>query len=136
MLPLQYSRAWQVGGAILLLGVFAGMVSPALGIFPSVSIRSLLQFDKWLHGGIFLVLTVWYTGQYARRAYWKIAFGLLLFGGGIEVVQRFLTYRSGDFLDFLANLVGVALGLAIALAGLGGWSQRIERRFATSSTGS
>ena len=106
------------------------MVSPALGIFPRVSVRTLLHFDKWLHGGIFFVLTLWYSGQYARHSYWKIALWLLLFGGGIEVIQRFLTYRSGDLMDFLANLAGIVAGLAIAFAGLGGWSQRLERRFA------
>lgn len=131
MLPLKHSHVWRVGGALLLLFVFAAMVTPALGLWPTVSVRSLLHFDKWIHGLTFLVLTLWFSGQYAKRAYWKIAIGLLLFGATIELVQRTLTYRTGDLLDFLANLAGVVAGLAIAFAGVGGWSLKVEGWFAT-----
>jgi VanZ family protein len=36
--------------------------------------------------------------------------GLLLYGGFIEIVQTQLPYRSGDWLDLLADSLGILLG--------------------------
>ncbi len=126
MLPLRYSRGWRVAGILVLLAVFASTVVPALGLWPSSTIRMLFAFDKWLHGLTFLFLTVWFTGQYARRAYWRVVVGLAMFGLFIEFCQRFLAYRTSDPADVAANLAGITAGLIIALAGLGGWSLRVE----------
>jgi hypothetical protein len=51
---------------------------------------------------------------------------MLAFGGFIELCQRMLSYRSAESLDLLADAVGIAMGLAIAAAGAGGWSLRLE----------
>ena len=67
-----------------------------------------------------------FAGQYRPRSYWRIAVGLVAFGALIEVCQRMVTYRSADLLDFAADVGGIAVGLAIALAGLGGWSLWLE----------
>ncbi len=126
MLPLRYSRRWRIAGILVLLAVFAATVAPALGFWPRSTIRAIFAFDKWLHGLTFLFLTVWFTGQYARRAYWRVVIGLAMFGVFIEFCQRFLTYRSSDPADVAANLAGIAAGLLIAFAGLGGWSLKVE----------
>ena len=126
MLPLRYSRRWRIAGFLVLLAVFAATVAPALGFWPRSTIRAIFAFDKWLHGLTFLFLTVWFTGQYARRAYWRVVIGLAVFGVFIEFCQRFLTYRSSDPADVAANLAGIAVGLLIAFAGLGGWSLKVE----------
>jgi hypothetical protein len=34
--------------------------------------------------------------------------------------------RQSDFRDLIANSVGIAFGLALALTWLGGWAQRLE----------
>jgi hypothetical protein len=34
--------------------------------------------------------------------------------------------RHSDFRDILANSTGIALGLTLALVGLGGWADRLE----------
>ena len=111
---------------LVLFAVFGATVAPAFGLFSSSAVHTLFAFDKWLHGFTFLFLTVWFTGQYARRAYWRVIVGLTLFGVFIEFCQRFLTYRTSDPADVAANVAGIVLGLAIALAGLGGWSLRVE----------
>ncbi len=126
MLPLRYSQRWRVAGILVLLAVFASTVVPAMGFWPSSTANTLLAFDKWLHGLTFLFLTVWFTGQYARRAYWRVVVGLAAFGVFIEFCQRFLIYRTSDAADVAANLAGISVGLIIALAGLGGWSLRVE----------
>lgn len=114
-----------MASVFLLLVVFAAMIVPAW-LWPGQMQRSIVAFDKWLHGITFAVLALWFSGQYARRAYWQIAIGLALFGGLTELVQRTLIYRSADTADMLANLTGIAAGLVVALAGAGGWSLRVE----------
>jgi VanZ family protein len=37
-----------------------------------------------------------------------------------------VTYRSAELFDIVADCIGIAVGLIIAMAGLGGWSLRIE----------
>ena len=82
--------------------------------------------DKWLHGITFTALALWFTGQYARHSYWRLITGLLAFGLLIEVAQRMVAYRTADWMDLLADVAGVAVGMTIALAGTGGWSLRFE----------
>ena len=125
MLPLRHVTGWRIAGIILLLVVFGAMVAP-VWLWPGASVQSIIEFDKWIHGAAFLVLSVWFSGQYARAAYWRIAIGLAVFGGFTELVQQTLIYRSADGADMLANLAGIGVGLLVALAGAGGWSLQVE----------
>lgn len=126
MLPLRYARRWQVAGVLVLLSVFAATVMPAVWLWPSTSVKMLFSADKWLHGVTFAALAMWFSGQYARRSYWRIGLGLLIFGIIIELCQRMLTFRSAELADVGANAAGIVVGLSIALAGFGGWSLRVE----------
>ena len=83
--------------------------------------------DKWMHGITFTALAIWFSGQYALRSYWRIALGLAFFGLLIELTQRMVSYRTADGMDFLADLLGIAFGMAVALAGTGGWCLRFEQ---------
>lgn len=122
MLPLRYTKSWQVAGILVLIGVLVAALSPAM---PELQQAKLLT-DKSMHGLTFAFLTVWFSGQYARRSYWRLALGMLAFGGLIEVCQRMLTYRSAEAMDLVADTIGIAAGLLVALAGAGGWSLRLE----------
>lgn len=126
MLPLQYTRRWQLAGGFALLAVFGAALAPAIWFWSPRAGRALMDADKWLHAGTFMVLALWFSGQYTRRSYWKIALWLLLFGVVIELCQRLLTYRSGDLRDLAADALGIVLGLSLALTGIGGWSVRAE----------
>ena len=77
----------------------------------------------------FAFLAVWFAGQYRRSAYWRIAAGLIGFGVLIEICQRAVGYRSAEWLDIGADVAGIVIGLAIGLAGAGGWCERFEKRF-------
>ena len=128
MLPLKYSGYWRLAGLLLLLIVLVAAVMPALWLWPDrVRIASWFGgIDKWAHAITFAFLAVWFAGQYRPRGYWRIAVGLLAYGMLIELSQRSVSYRSAEWYDVAADVVGIALGLLLATIGLGGWSLRFE----------
>ena len=125
MLPLSYPARWRIAGIALLLIVLAAAMAPE--IWPWMNRGgSVLLADKWAHALTFAMLAVWYSGQYGRRSYGWLIGGLLIFGALIEVCQSAVTYRTAETGDFVADALGVFVGISVALAGLGGWSQRFE----------
>lgn len=127
MLPLDYSGRWRLAGLVLLLAILLAAVLPSILLPSRFYINAWFGLDKWLHALVFAFLAVWFAGQYQRESYWRIALGLAAFGLLIELLQSTITYRSAEWYDFIADLVGIALGLVIALAGMGGWSLSVER---------
>lgn len=125
MLPLRYARRWQAAGILVLVFALVMALAPAV-LFRFDVQPGGIGPDKWLHALTFTFLTVWFSGQYAVRSYWRVALGMLAFGGFIELCQGLLTYRSAETMDLFADTVGIVVGLAIALAGAGGWSLRLE----------
>lgn len=137
MLPLRHARLWRIASLVFLSMVLLATLMPAVWFFPK-KIAALSWFagaDKWLHAMTFLVLAVWFAGQYRVSAYWRIAAGLLAFGFLIELCQLMVSYRTADWLDIAANTAGIIIGLAVAMAGLGGWSLRVEDWYSARNTG-
>ncbi|MCP4299929.1 MAG: VanZ family protein [Gammaproteobacteria bacterium] len=137
MLPLRHARFWRIADLVLLLVVFLFALMPAVWFWDDkVSVLSWFRIsDKWLHGSTFLLLAIWFSGQYRRPSYWRIAAGLLVFGFLIEICQLMVGYRSAEWLDIAANTAGIIIGLAVATAGLGGWSLRVEDWYSARTTG-
>jgi len=105
------ARTWQVTFAGLLALVVYGSVVP-----PSQEPGFVLPIPDWVQHGVAyaaLMLTL-LAGQRRPRA-WIDACALLLLGAAIEAIQGWLGYRSADARDFLADLIGVAMGGAIAI---------------------
>ncbi len=75
--------------------------------------------DKWTHMVMYGVLTLAIWFDY-RRCHQRLEMGKLLLwaflapiamGGLLELAQAYLTTcRSGEWLDFVANTIGVCLG--------------------------
>ena len=127
MLPLRHKNRWRIAGVVLLILVLAAAMAPAIWLtqhFPTVI---LLSLDTWLHMLTFLCLALWFSGQYQRSSYWRLAIGLTAFGALIELCQGMISYRLADWTDLGADVLGTGLGLAIAVAGTGGWSLRFEQ---------
>ena len=128
MLPLQYAREWRFLSIALVLLVLAATLMPAVWLFDN-KVGALVWFrhaDKWLHGLTFLALTRWFAGLYRKNDYWRIAVGLLAFGFLIELCQLAVSYRTAEWVDIMANAAGIIAGLLVAVAGAGGWCQRVE----------
>ncbi len=132
MLPLRYVGWWRIASVILLAFVLCLALMPAVWFWDD-RYKALSWFDgvdKWLHGITFLILALWFAGQYSNRSYWRIGIGLLAFGFGIEICQRMVGYRTAELYDVGADVAGIIMGLAIGAAGVGGWCLRAEERFA------
>ena len=73
-------------------------------------------FDKMVHFGMFFILGLFIGAkkeyQLAATIYsWQIYFAAI-YGGLIELAQSYLTTtRKGDWIDWLADLIGLALGI-------------------------
>ena len=93
--------------------------------FPETPLDDVKFIDKWVHivmyGGTFLVLWIEYTIKHLRPDYKKLFFwGWLMpivMGGVLELLQEYCTggHRSGDWLDFVADAMGVTLAALIGL---------------------
>jgi VanZ family protein len=127
MLPLRYLRRWRIAGILLLVLVLAFALAPDIWPWDRPKGPHLIS-DKVLHGFTFAFLALWYTGQYGRNLYARLAFGLLGFGALIELCQLMVGYRDAEWGDLLADAVGILIGMTIALAGAGGWSLAIEKK--------
>ncbi len=125
MLRLRHEKRWRLAGIVLLLAVLAMTIMPALWLWPPPS--KIPLSDKWLHLLTFLFLSLWFAGQYARSSYWRLVVGLIAFGVLIELGQGMIPYRSAEWMDLVADIGGIGIGLIIANAGLGGWSLRFEQ---------
>ena len=136
MLPLNHSRQWRIASVVMMLLVLASALMPAVWFFDDrASMLSWLKYsDKWLHALTFLILSLWFAGQYRPRSYWRIAVGLMVFGLLIEFCQLLVSYRMADLADVGANTIGIVVGLLVALAGLGGWCLRVENWHAARRT--
>jgi VanZ family protein len=134
MLPLRFATRWRVASAILLLLVLVATMMPAAWLWTDRGqfVAWFVDVDKWMHGITFVFLAIWFAGQYRRQSYWRIGIGLIFFGLLIEACQSLVTYRSADVFDVAANVAGITVGLAVAMAGLGGWSLWIENRLGKS----
>lgn len=92
---------------------------------PEMPLSQVGLINKWTHlvmfGGLCLVLCLEYRKRHRRVDRWRAFVGMALLpwlmGGLIELAQAYLTggRRSGDWLDFAADGVGVAIGCLIGM---------------------
>lgn len=122
LLPLRHPRIWLVLGWVLtVLAIVASLVPiQQLPKPPGVN-------DKMEHFAAYALLALWFAGIYPRSRYAVIAVGLFVLGIAIEWAQGAMHLgRQADLRDVVANSVGIAAGLTLALLWLGGWAQRVE----------
>jgi VanZ family protein len=106
-------RAWRI---VFWLTVGAGIVL-ALWPHPEAGEPWFPGADKVEHALSFALL-VWIGQRAGYRNALALAIGLLVLGGAIELAQgAFTTTRTAEWLDWVADAVGIALGFALVQAG-------------------
>ena len=77
-----------------------------------------LPWDHIVHGLLFAVLAWVWCRPFARagrvRGVVAAAAAAVAYGAAIELVQMQLGYRSGEWMDLVADAVGVAVGALVA----------------------
>lgn len=108
---IQATRGWR-----LLLTVLAALVC-YLALVPTPPQMVGAWWDKANHSIAFAALTFTACLAFPKpwRSVWIVVLGMLAFGAAIEVVQAFVPGRSCEWQDLLADGVGIAAGVLIAL---------------------
>jgi VanZ family protein len=102
--------------ALLIFGLCA---TPGRYI-PSASWLELLSFDKWVHAGMFFVLSSLLILSAAKNGWGMLPVlaGIALcisYGGLLELMQaKCFSNRSADWQDFAANTFGCLMALAFS----------------------
>ena len=83
-----------------------------MSLLPNEQVPGLLVFwDKAQHALGFAMLAMVGLGAYSAATR-RVLLGLLLLGVGIECAQALTGWRQGDWMDWLADAIGVAIGWA------------------------
>lgn len=99
MVRLRYPQLWNAAGYSLAAFIVL------LSVMPDAPVPA--GPDRPGHALAYFVLASWFFAMFPKRV-WLVVAGCLVLGGGIEVVQATLPYRTMDFYDFIADAVGVA----------------------------
>jgi VanZ family protein len=87
-----------------------------------------LVSDKVVHFVGYFALAMWFAGVTRTRRYPWVAASLIALGGVLEILQGLMhNGRDAEWLDLLADALGVLAALALAYAGLGKWTVWVER---------
>ena len=92
--------------------------------FPETPLDDVQFIDKWTHlvmyGGTCIVIWWEYLRHHSSIDWRKVVLlaviGMIFLGGLMEILQAYCTTtRSGEWLDFWADSVGVLLGFVVGL---------------------
>ncbi len=101
-----FESYWQVLSVLL-----AGLIA-VLSLWPLDSLPDLPGTDKTHHLLAYACLAL--PVSIVRPRHWlKIVALIILFGGVIELLQPYVN-RYGEWLDLLANITGVLIGLVLS----------------------
>lgn len=124
---LRLAPLWWAGGWLLMGLIVFGSLQPP------TALPEILPKDKIMHFGAYGLAAFWFSGMTERSRYPVVAIALLVVGALLEFAQQAMGVgREADWLDVVANLLGIATALGLAYAGLGSWMLRVERRLGLS----
>ncbi|MBO4800843.1 MAG: VanZ family protein [Bacteroidaceae bacterium] len=109
------------------LTILTTMVVMGLSLFPfgpMEIVEDVPLADKWTHMVMYFGLTAVFWLEYWRghdglERQIVIPWGMvapIVLGGVMELMQKYCTnYRSGEWMDFVADSIGVAIGVLVGL---------------------
>jgi len=104
MVMMTDNRPWRAAFWVLVLATLWLSLMPAERIPPAFHF-----WDKAQHALAFAALACFGLMGYARLAR-RVMLGLMVFGIAIEVLQHLSGWRHGDWLDWVADCVGLLAG--------------------------
>ncbi|MBK8146322.1 MAG: VanZ family protein [Bacteroidetes bacterium] len=96
----------------LVLGIFIlGLCVLPGSAVPEVGWQGILGLDKWVHSLLYGAWIYVYMNYGGNKPYLALLL-MFLYGGAIELIQEYLLqYRSGEWADWVADGIGLVLGL-------------------------
>lgn len=111
-----------IGGYWKSIVVGIGILYVSLVRDPGISLPSIAGADKWVHGLMYAILGIaicWDSIRLKMSGWllWLIAMVLpMVYGGIIEIAQeRWFAPRSGEWMDWLADCIGVVVGVVLVM---------------------
>ena len=100
------------------MAFFVGLLAViVLSVIPKEAIPSLGLPDILAHMAAYAALALAGGIAFRRaRSLFMLAAGLLFLGASLELVQALIPGRDASGYEFLANMVGIALGSAAAIS--------------------
>ena len=129
MILKEYIWTTLVTVGIVVLSTIPIPENPPLGEVPLI--------DKWVHmvmyGGLVFVMWIDHVVRNKKVFSWAARIIMVLYaialGGAMELIQAYLTTcRSGDWIDFEADLVGALLGILLCTGLNWKWKEKILAR--------
>lgn len=123
------SRTWQWGVRTVWIIALAMWLAATHLPVPRGASAVISEWDKLIHASAYLILTLLTVAVFAktqpvRIPIIKLAACLLLLGALDEILQGPVG-RSPEFADWVADSIGVMLGLALAQLVVWGWGARV-----------
>ena len=109
---LSYLHVLKLKRVALLLTIVLALIIAASTLSPLPTKIDVPGSDKWHHFVAFAAL-VFPLAYYSKRFASIVAVAALGYGGFIEIVQPYVN-RYGEFNDFVADGIGVCIGIAMA----------------------
>jgi VanZ family protein len=120
---LRYRKLWFFVGLVLVA------IITVLSLIPSHDLPDVHMSDKVEHTLAYVALGFWFGCVVVRRDLIWLGLVLVAFGGLIELLQGWMELgRQADIKDLWADVLGVAVGLVLAVSPLGRLAPWLERR--------
>lgn len=120
---LRFRRLWFTAG--LAIAALIALVC----LLPGSQLPQVGLSDKIKHAIAFAGLAFWFGSVIVRRDLVAVALAVVAFGGLIEIAQGLMGLgREAEWGDFVADALGAAAGLLLALSPLGQWARWLEQR--------
>lgn len=105
----------------ILIGI--GILYVSLLRDPGISLPTFVHADKWIHVVMYILLgaTLCWDSLQIKLGDWRLwsiaIIGPMAYGGMLELVQEWwFAPRSGEWVDWLADCVGVVIGYVVIFA--------------------
>ena len=108
-MKLQLNKLWSGLAALNLLIILWLSLMPNNGPPPELE-----HLDKLWHFLAYLLSSLYFQQVFLNQKQWKVGIGLFCYGALMEGLQYLSATRGVEFLDLLANAVGIFAGILIS----------------------
>lgn len=120
--PLRHLLLWRVIGWLIVTAIIYGSLTPRPIDIP------IEEGDKLGHMLAYSGLMIWFMQLYTRNAHILLAACCVSLGIAMEYAQLASGYRDFEYLDMVADGVGVSIGWLLGGTAVSQALTRLERR--------